>query len=358
VTRRLRSTRSVLGIVLAVLGIVLAVVGIVVGGLVVHAHFAWQRTWEVALPETRAVMDAEVIERGRYLVHGPAACANCHAPEEVREVMLAGEDAPLTGHPGETTLLGRWTAPNLTSDTVTGIGAMSDREIARHFRHGVNRRGTVILPFKDAFADIAEADLVAIISYLRTLPPQDGIGPEGQVNLLGKVALTHFIGPYEPAEDPPSAHAPEPTREYGAYLAHVMARCSSCHTARDLRTGAFLGAPLAGGLPFEARDRPGMVYVSPNLTPDPATGHIARWSEELFVSRMRSGPVFPGSPMPWGNFRRLTDTDVQALFAYLRSLDPVERDNGPLVQPAGADLSVGRSPSFPDITAATAHSAR
>jgi hypothetical protein len=75
------------------------------------------------------------------------------------------------------------------------------------------------------------------------------------------------------------------------------------------------------------------MYVSPNLTPDPATGHIASWSESDFVQRFRRGLVIEDSPMPWGGFQRMTDTDLEALYRFFRSLRPVHHDVGPTIQP-------------------------
>jgi len=302
-------------------------------GSCLYALGAYKRVWDVPLPATRAVSDPAVIARGEYLVHGPAHCADCHAPDGAKEAMFRGETVPLTGGTGELTFLGDWTAPNLTADSATGLGAMSDGEIARVLRTGVNREGRIALPFKDTYADMAEEDLVAIISYLRTLEAQPGVAPRKDVNLLGKITLAYFLRPYGPKHPPvPQRLEPEATAAYGSYIANVTGRCESCHTPRNLKTGAFLGAPFSGGMPFESRARPGIVYVSPNLTPDSATGIMAAWDEDEFVTIMKRGAIFPDSPMPWGNYRRMSDIDLRALYRYLHSRAPVHRDNGPIVQ--------------------------
>lgn len=317
------------------LGAVAALLSLFVLGASLYALKAYKRTWDVPLPATRAVDDPAVIARGEYLVHGPAHCADCHAPDAAREAMFRGEIVPLTGGTGEITFLGDWTAPNLTPDSATGIGALSDGEIARVLRTGVNREGRIALPFKDTYADMAEEDLVAILSYLRSLKPEPGVAPRKDVNLLGKITLAYFLGPYGPRRPPVRERfEPEATVEYGDYLANVIGRCESCHTPRNLKTGEFLGAPFSGGMPFQSRLHPGMVYVSPNLTPDPETGILANWSEDLFVETMKRGAVFADSPMPWGSYRRMTESDLRALYRYLHSLAPVRRDNGPILQPA------------------------
>lgn len=312
--------------------ILLAVLAAAVGAAVAYAALAYDRAWDLPLPQTRASTDSAVIARGEYLAYGPAHCSDCHTPASARDWVFRGEAVPLTGGTEESTWLGTWIAPNLTSDTMSGIGKMSDGEIARSLRTGVDRHGHIALPFKDTFADMAESDLVAIISFLRTLPPEAGTPPTETVNLLGKVTLTYFIRPYGPSDEPPSALPPDTTAEYGGYLANVLGRCGSCHTPRDLRTGEYLGPRFSGGLSFESRLTPGTVYVSPNLTPDPETGHIAEWTEEAFVTRMRIGATIEDSPMPWGSYMRMTEDDLRALYRYLMSLSPVRRDNGPTVQ--------------------------
>ena len=86
------------------------------------------------------------------------------------------------------------------------------------------------------------------------------------------------------------------------------------------------------------------MLVTPNLTKH-STGMLGRYnSEEGFVARMKAGgsvplgtrdgkPV-PGSPMPWGAIAQMSDDDLRALYRYLNSLDPVDKDTGPSVQDA------------------------
>ena len=72
----------------------------------------------------------------------------------------------------------------------------------------------------------------------------------------------------------------------------------------------------------------GIVY-SPNLTPDKDTG-LGSWKEADFIKAMRNGKHFGGNgrcvlpPMPWMNLAALTDEDLKAVFAYLRSLPPIK----------------------------------
>jgi predicted metal-binding membrane protein len=73
-------------------------------GLVVLAGLAyalvewrWTRRFEAPLPAISASSDPTIVERGRYLVFGPAACAYCHVPREQWDVLAAGTVLPLSG---------------------------------------------------------------------------------------------------------------------------------------------------------------------------------------------------------------------------------------------------------------------
>ncbi len=302
-------------------------------GASLYALIGYKKTWDVPLPATRAVADSAAIARGRYIVYGPGRCSDCHTPASGRPSLFRGEEAPLTGWFAEKTYLGTWSAPNLTPDSATGIGALSDGQLARMIRYGVDRNNQIALPFMETYADLSESDLIAVISFLRSLPPTPGLAAAHQINLLGKITLAYFLKPYAPEAPPPESLAIEPTVRYGKYVARTVAGCEACHTARSLKTGEYLGPFFSGGLSFHSRMHPGYVYVSPNLTPDSATGRMTTWSEEDFIRRFRLGLLIQDSPMAWGGFMRMTDVDLRALYRYLRSLAPVHRDNGPTFQP-------------------------
>lgn len=69
------------------------------------------------------------------------------------------------------------------------------------------------------------------------------------------------------------------------------------------------------------------VSFAANLTPD-QTG-LGLWTEEMFIKALRSGkhmgdgrPILP--PMPWENFKNVSDDDLKAIFAYLRTVKPIQ----------------------------------
>lgn len=102
----------------------------------------------------------------------------------------------------------------------------------------------------------------------------------------------------------------------GAYLARA-GDCVSCHTASG-------GAAFAGGYRL---DTPFGYLLSPNITPDVATG-IGRWSADDFYRSLHQGVNQRGQDMypamPFDFYTRLTREDSDAIFAYLRTLAPVD----------------------------------
>jgi hypothetical protein len=87
------------------------------------------------------------------------------------------------------------------------------------------------------------------------------------------------------------------------------------------------------------------VSFAANLTPDKETG-IREWSQAMFIQALRTGKhqgqadgrdILP--PMPWFNTRQATDEDLQAIWAYLRSLPPVKNQVPFPVPPNGKPSS-------------------
>ena len=312
----------------------LAVVAVIIGGTTVQ--FRWDRTFDdVPTPEITASDDSAVIARGRYLAYGPAHCAYCHMPRERLEEVEAGEQPPLIGG-GE--FSGGWGtvyAPNITPDPETGIGDASDGQLARMLRHGVRADGRAAAPIME-FQMLSDEDLHALISFLRAQPAVRNEVPDHDLSFLGKALFAFVFGPMPPPETPPAA-APPPgaTIENGRYLVENASQCAACHTARNLQTGEVTGPRLAGGFRMPIPADPSRVVVSPNLTPDPETGAIAGWSEDDFVARFKEmGRTVPESEMPWSAFAQMSENDLRGIYMYLMSLDPIENEIGPPVQPA------------------------
>ena len=321
-----------LGRVLGRLGLGLGLFVLGLGGL------TWARQtrhFPVQEVEIQASSDPAVVERGRYLVQGPAHCADCHGARLPSGEPPAGT-ATLSGGYEFKLPVGVFRAPNITADVKTGIGRYSDRDLARILRYGVRPDGSAVLPFMP-FAELADDDLTAVISYLRTTQPVPHQVPAHELNLLGSFVRAWVLAPVGP-KTTPAKHAPRGAiPENGRYLAHHVANCVSCHTRMDLRTGELIGPLFGGGGEHLAVDGTKRTFLSPNLTPDPRWGWLEGWDEGMFAARLTSGAGRAGSPMPWGAFKGLSNDDARAIYSYLRTLPKAEggpdpRERNPLLK--------------------------
>jgi mono/diheme cytochrome c family protein len=277
------------------------------------------RTIDAPYPDVQASRDPAVLERGRYLVEGPAHCGECHAKKDPPAVSHQGR--PLIGGGKFELPIGTFYIPNITPDIDTGIGRYTDRELARLFRFGIKPNGQMALPFMP-YANMSDDDLRAIISYLRVQKPVRHELPQHDVNPLGKLVLAFVLAPKGPTGPIKKSIPAEATPAYGNYLAHDVGNCVMCHTKVDKRSGAFAGPIFGGGAEFDAHGNGTKKYLSPNLTPDPRWGWLYGWDEVSFVARFRAGRLHSDSPMPWEAFQGMTDDDLRALYRYFKTLPP------------------------------------
>src|ERR1017187_5049109 len=146
-----------------------------------------------------------------------------------------------------------------------------------------------------------------------TNPAQSNVGHRA-ASLVGLVAAIGLLG-LAIAQTKPTPQVSSDEVQRGEYLARA-GDCISCHTA----TG---GTPYAGGLRL---DTPFGYMLAPNITPDPDTG-IGRWSADDFYRALHDGVNTRGQDlyptMPYDFYTRVTRADVDAIFAYLRTLNPV-----------------------------------
>jgi mono/diheme cytochrome c family protein len=131
--------------------------------------------------------------------------------------------------------------------------------------------------------------------------------------------------------------------ERGRYLVGITG-CHDCHSPKvkgmtpDLNR-SLSGRPSTTPLPTPSKDEvhasadltawqgPWGFSVASNLTPDPTTGIGTRYNEASFLATMRTGkkpngtPIMP--PMPSEVYQNMTDDDLKAIFAYLRTIKPI-----------------------------------
>jgi len=172
---------------------------------------------------------------------------------------------------------------------------------------------------------MTDEDIHAIIAYLRSTEPVKSEVINTEYSFMGKALLAlELIKPGVPDEPIRGKITKAATAEYGEYLAYAVANCRGCHTDRDMKTGKYIGTDYAGGLKFGPDNLSnGWEFTTPNLTDDPETGHITEWTEEMFIQRMRAGRVYEYSPMPWAAYAGMDETELTAIYLYLKSLEPV-----------------------------------
>jgi len=281
--------------------LVLAILGLVIYGQVKFKAVQADRP----LYPIQADMSPAGQVRGKYLVENVMGCAGaCHSPENQSPFIGRMENVNM----GPAVI--DFNVPNLTPDQETGLGAWSDAEIARAIREGVDKdgRSLVVMPSYN-YHVLSDADMSAILGYLRNLPPsRNAIKPIGG-NAIGKALLAS--GMLIPASLGTSITSSQVTPasgslEYGAYLVSI-AGCKDCHQA-NLGGGSGSG----GGMP------------APNLTPG---GEVSQWSETNFLTAMHTGVRPDGTQlsadMPYKEYGKMTDDDLIAIFKYLHSLPVV-----------------------------------
>ncbi|HSC86823.1 MAG TPA: hypothetical protein VLC09_06110 [Polyangiaceae bacterium] len=299
------------------LGRSLVGLALVVGVLVVVIALRQDRKFSAPWPALQASQDPAVVERGRYLVRGLGHCVDCHADPGERE--RSGQDAPLSGGHSWTLPVGTFYSSNITPDDETGIGKRTDAEIARMLRHGVRPDGRALVPFM-RFANLADDDLQAIVSYLRSMAPVHHQVKAHEPNALGRIVSAFVLEPVGPTGTPPATVKREVSAEYGRYLANGVGGCATCHTKISMKTGAFEAPVFSGGSEIPSETDASKIYVTPNLTPHPTEGWLEGWGEDAFVARLRGGRVHADSPMPWESYRGVSEDDARSIYRYLRSL--------------------------------------
>lgn len=312
-------------------------------GFFIFVQATWDKKYDWPGPNLKTSTDSTIIAHGKYLVNGPAHCVSCHVagfPEMVASD--AGENIALEGGlKFPMGPLGSIYSQNLTSDKTTGLGRYSDEQIFRMMRHGIRPDNESSIPLLMPFWEMADDDMVAIVSYLRTLAPVSHKIPDNEWTFIGKAArsLASTFKPIENPGAPAKAPAMLPTIERGEYLARYVANCVGCHTERDLMTYEAIGPEFAGGMEFEPWNElhrylkvdSGTWIRTPNITPDPNSALSKFKTPEEFIKRFREGRKIIFSPMDWGPFSRMSDEDITALWMFLNSLKPVKKDVGELI---------------------------
>lgn len=207
--------------------------------------------------------------RGAYLVEGPGHCAACHTPKN----MLGGDrnKQRLRGYS-----IQGWFAPDISNDPFSGIGKWSGRDIVDYLKSGHNRwagaAGSMAEEVTHSSANLTEADLAAIATYLETQPGQT------------------------PSATPLSSS--NPTMAAGAAIYADL--CSACH--RQDGTGSeFLFPNLAASGATASRETTSIVRV------------ILQGAATAATHDEPTGPAMPA--YGW----QLNDAQIASVATYIRN---------------------------------------
>src|SRR5712664_920543 len=263
------------------------------------------------------------VARGKY-VFGAAAGCGCHT-EPKGQANAGGKkfEGPF----------GTVYASNITPDRPTGIGAWTDEQIITAIRSGLRPNGERILPVHPftSFNGMAEEDLKALVSFLRTVPPVHRTTPPKKITvpMFERVFLPVWLATFASKETPPPA-APVSGLPRGEYLVRAVGHCGECHTPRSALTMAVDNARFLAG---NSKKTGPEGQAAPNITPDNATG-IGEWTEEQIVTYLGTGNR-PDGDVAGGlmgeniqgtlaGYKDMTQADLRAIAQFLKSIPAVK----------------------------------
>jgi len=292
---------------------------------------------------TPAAADAQMIKQGEYLSR-VGDCIACHT---------AKDGKPFAGGLGIDSPLGMIYSTNITPDKDTGIGGYTYEDFDRAVRHGVAKDGHSLYPAMPytAYAKVTPEDVKALYAYF-----MHGVQPVRQENkdtdIIWPLSMRWPLGVWRWMFAPDVATAPVTADTQGAdraallrgqYLVEGLGHCSTCHTPRGVAlqekalTEADGSAFLSGGV-VEG-------WLAKNLRGD-ATDGLGSWSQADIVAFLKSGrnghsAAFGGMAQVVGDStQHLSDADLNAIAAYLKSLPPVNKD---AAKPLAYDESVAQA---------------
>ncbi|MGH8632760.1 MAG: c-type cytochrome [Burkholderiales bacterium] len=259
-----------------------------------------------------------LIERGAYLVNAVMVCDGCHTPSGktgfIMEKRFSG-GSQVWDTPAYTVR-----GTNITPDRETGIGEWSDNEIRRSLTEGTHRHGRPLAPqMPFAFYKIlTPRDLDALVAYMRTITPVRNEVPSP----VYKAAMhTELVpGAMKPFTE---ADLRDPLKR-GFYLA-IIAHCMECHGRRPDDVQDYKNWWGKGGYVFKG---PFGSAVTSNITSHPKSG-IGTWTDAeirraLTHGVSRDGREFKPPMARQDFFSKMTDADLDALVAWIRTIPPIE----------------------------------
>jgi mono/diheme cytochrome c family protein len=282
---------------------------------------------DTSTPAERAGDSAALVERGRYLATA-ANCASCHTRPG---------GTPFSGGVAFETPFGTLYSSNITQDAERGIGKWTLQDLRRALHEGISAKGYRLFPAfpYTSFTKITDRDVSAIYAYLRTVTADTYSPPANGVLFRERWAMAFWNRLFFR----PGRFTPDPTQSAqwnsGAYLVEALGHCDACHTPRnkfmaEVESKAFQGGSLRERVDGE-RNR---AWSAVNLTSVP-TG-LKNWSEADVAKylqkgfSLRAGTFGPMNEVIANSTSQLTDTDVQAMAIYIKSLPQGDGEDSPV----------------------------
>jgi len=253
-------------------------------------------------------------ERGKYLTESVMQCFACHSE---RDWSKPGGPVIESKKGGGAVIYDsdsyRMVAPNISPDEETGAGKWTDDMFARAIREGIGHDGRALggNMWYWSFRNLSDEDLASVIVYLRTIPPVKNKLPKRKISQeLQKLIIKEPMPLYKPVLSPDLTNE----IERGKYLVKI-ADCDGCHSAWE---APFNPGLLGGGNFIQNYDS----AFSSNITFD-ISG--ISYDENVFIDIMRTGKSRTlKKVMPWIVFKNMTDEDLKAIYAFLKTVKPVK----------------------------------
>jgi hypothetical protein len=310
----------------------LVVIILIFAGLLSYVTLALP---DVGKPENiKIALTPQRAARGEYLANHVCLCMDCHSQRDWSKPIgaIASDKLGAGGDDFDSSLgvPGDIYVPNITPYKLKD---WTDGEIFRAITTGERKDGSAIYPFMPwpAFSKMSREDLYSIIVYLRTLKPiATKPYPKSKLDFPVNI-MVHTMPQKATLGNLPSA---SDVVKYGGYLVR-SASCSLCHSQKK-DGDAIPGLELAGGIKFPMGK---ITIVSANITPDKNTG-IGSWTSDGFVKLFKSHSVVSNKPpspedagMPWYDYSGMTETDLKAIFEYLKTVKAVKNNVVTFQQP-------------------------
>ena len=254
---------------------------------------------------------SDLIAKGKYLAD-MGDCSACHT---------AANGVKFAGGQYMPTPFGPISTPNITPDKETGIGNYTDDQFVRVFHDGINKDNEHIYPVMPYpwFTKVPRDDVLAIKAYLFSLDPVHA--PRQPNKLAFPFNIRAGLAVWDEMFLQKGEFKPDPSKSEeinrGAYIVNGLGHCGECHNGRNLLGDTAMAQSLRGG--------PIQNWYAPNITSDVHDG-LGRYSDDEVFSFLKTG-VAPTMGVAAGPMKqtitesmmKLTDADVHAIVAYLKS---------------------------------------